>query len=686
MIPWTDVILATKWYLAIFILGFLGWVVLLPYAKKLPARGYGAGRAVGLILLGSLSWFLATLNIFDFTGQNLWVIVFFFVLVIWKKKDEVLATIKENWKEILISEIVYLVLFVIALAMKVHKPGITDIEKYMDIAFLNATMRTTSGVPVDPWYAGSVINYYYVGHWFVAMVAKMTSIASNYAFNLGYATVMMIAGSNIVLAGWSLSKKVFGGVLAVFLALLSSNIHPLLAWIHETPNYFFFSSGRFIDQVINEYPFYSFVVGDLHAHSLGLILATTSVVASIFLLQREKLDYYVVVFMGFLVGMMSSVNAFDVINLGLFSGIALFVYWLRNKPSIKSGFKILLAFAVPALIPFALFKSNFVNPVGGIGFDFMKTPITHVLMQFGIFFFIIFVGLATCAFIFRKKIKYFLSSLGEFGSVKGLLLFVGSITPETIVLFCVLLSGFILVILPEIAFFKDIYFTQNPPYARANTVFKVWYEAWMLLALSAGVVGALLHGWLSKKYSMRGKVIAVLILALPVSVGLYGDTVGWRTMNDSLPNTLDGLDYTRHFVGPQDYDIVQWARKNISGQPVVLEATGQSYSTYNWFSAFTGLPTIIGWQSHEWGWRYEKEAWNKVALKMGQVESIYKTKDPQTLKSMVNIAGISYVLVSQNEKSLYGVQDDVMKKAFGDPVFNSGRSALYKTGFTDKNM
>jgi hypothetical protein len=420
------------------------------------------------------------------------------------------------------------------------------------------------------------------------------------------------------------------------------------------------------------------VVGDVHAHSISLILTTCCVLISIVLFQQEKENYFVIGFLGFLVGMMTGVNAFDVINLGFLSGLVIFIFWLRNSPTIVKGVRILSAFAVSAFVPFIIFKSNFIAPVGGVGFTFWATPITHVLMQFGVFFFVILAFLVTAFALHKKDI---LSNFKKFTTIKNTLPTLKTVSGESIIIFVLAISGFVLVLLPQFVFFKDIYFLQNPPFARANTVFKVWYEAWMILGILSGVLGTIFYSWLSKKFSVKGKVIAIVVLFLPISVGMYGAHVGLKTMTDSLPNTIDGLDYTRHYEGPQDYQIVKWANENIKGQPIVLEATGQSYSTYNWFSAFTGLPTIIGWESHEWGWRYDKDAWNKIGLKMGQVEMIYKTKDPVALKALVQAGKIEYILVSPNEKTLYGASSDVMKKAFGDPVFDDGKSALYRTGY-----
>lgn len=676
--PWIDVLIVVKWYLILFVLGIVGWLLICNHTKNLPGFGYGAGRASGLVLIAGVSWILSTLGLLTFTPPILWGLLFLVFIFYHKRWKELVQVIKSQPREIIITELIFLTLFIIGYFLKSLKPAISDIEKYMDMALLNAVMRTEVGVPIDPWYAGSPVNYYYVGHWFIAVIAKMSNTISSYAFNLGFITVIAVSGINIVMTGWALSKRVWGGVLAVFLTLFISNIDPFLAWIKRTPDYFFYNSVRFIEHEINEYPFASFVIGEFHAHMLSLILTTLAILLSVLIFQNEKEKKFLVASLGFLVGLMFSVNAFDLINFGIYSGVVLTTYAIWKGLTFRRFIKTIFWFSVSASVPFLMFKINFVSPVGGIGIAIMKTPITHVLMQFGIFFALIFVSSSVLFFVYRKN-----KNRQNQENPKSWLGSFRSLSKETIAVGCIVLTGMILIVLSEFVFFKDIYFIQNPTFYRANTVFKVWYEAWVLLAITSGVLARLAYDQLSKFYHLKGKIFATVFIFIPIFVGSVGVVDGLKLLEDNMPNTLDGLAYINNPEAVQDYEIVGWARENISGQPIVLEATGQSYSTYNWFSAFTGLPTIIGWQSHEWGWRYEKDAWNKIAIKMGQVETIYKTTDPIKLKGLAEDSKISYVLVSPNEKNLYGVQDEVMKKAFGNPIFKTNKSALYKTDYDD---
>ncbi|MFZ2522901.1 MAG: DUF2298 domain-containing protein, partial [Minisyncoccia bacterium] len=493
------------------------------------------------------------------------------------------------------------------------------------------------------------------------------------------------AGSNILLAGWAMSKRFLGGVLSVFLALFASNFHPFLAWYHSTPNYFFFNSGRFIEQVINEYPLYSFILGDLHAHMLSLILTTTVVVLALALMSETKENKWLVASMGFLVGLMFSTNAFDIINYGIFCGVILVLYWFRKNFSMSEMLRTCVMFCIPFALPVIVFNMNFISPSGGLGFSFMKTPWAHVFMQFGVFITLYLLAFVIAMKVFRVEYTKWFKNFKWSQSWPELVRLIHTSSPEKIVLLGVIISGLCLALLPQFVFLKDIYFIQNPPFYRANTVFKIWYEAWILLALGAGVLGIMFFGWLSQVYKAFGKVLGVILLIIPIIISLFGFRIGYITLEDNLANTLDGLDYIQHQAGPQDYEIIKWARENIIGQPIVLEAAGQSYTNYNWFSAFTGLPTIVGWLSHEWGWRYDQNSWPVIAGKSGKVEIFYKTQNPEVVRGMAEEFQIGYVLVSENEKTSYRVENKTMESAFGKPIFDNGKSALYKTSFNAKN-
>jgi len=140
---------------------------------------------------------------------------------------------------------------------------------------------------------------------------------------------------------------------------------------------------------------------------------------------------------------------------------------------------------------------------------------------------------------------------------------------------------------------------------------------------------------------------------------------------------LDGLAYLEK-THPQDYQIIKWLGKNVKGQPIILEANGDSYTDYARISANTGLPTVVGWPVHEWLWR---GTYDVVAPRIKDVETIYITEDLNVTKNLIKKYNISYVVVSQLEKEKYPSLKEEKFKKLGEIVFNFGGSKLYKVSF-----
>ena len=88
-----------------------------------------------------------------------------------------------------------------------------------------------------------------------------------------------------------------------------------------------------------------------------------------------------------------------------------------------------------------------------------------------------------------------------------------------------------------------------------------------------------------------------------------------------------GLDATAFLEKdfPEDAGAIRWLQETVEGQPVVLEAQGDSYSDCERVSAMTGLPTVAGWYVHQWLWRNDLAALNG---RVEDVENIYTGTDP----------------------------------------------------------
>ncbi len=220
----------------------------------------------------------------------------------------------------------------------------------------------------------------------------------------------------------------------------------------------------------------------------------------------------------------------------------------------------------------------------------------------------------------------------------------------------------------EIVFLKDV-FAGN--YPRMNTVFKFYFQAWALLSITCGAAIYFIYegfqsivrynGW--ERWLLRG-VQAVWSVALVVFflVGMVYPIVGsYQRTNHYLQrtNSLDGLNYLQLY-DPGDYTAIRWLNSHVQGSPVIVEAynpQGGDYSDYGRISAFTGLPTLMGWAGHEYQWRVNwlNDAYNANDFygRGADISAIYTNTNPATVLSLMKRYDARYLYVGSLEKTTY---------------------------------
>ncbi|MDD4745582.1 MAG: hypothetical protein PHN53_13330, partial [Eubacteriales bacterium] len=103
-------------------------------------------------------------------------------------------------------------------------------------------------------------------------------------------------------------------------------------------------------------------------------------------------------------------------------------------------------------------------------------------------------------------------------------------------------------------------------------------------------------------------------------------------------------------------------------------------------SAFTGLPTVMGWETHEWLWRTSKANPNAYASfvlpRQNDVTTLYTTKNQAERKALIEQYQIAYIVIGdlergrfrsdpQQENSPSLVQEDLLAE-LGTVVFSQG--------------
>jgi YYY domain-containing protein len=224
-----------------------------------------------------------------------------------------------------------------------------------------------------------------------------------------------------------------------------------------------------------------------------------------------------------------------------------------------------------------------------------------------------------------------------------------SARPAEAIVLLMLMLALLLVLGCELVYLRDIF--EN----RMNTVFKFYYQAWMLLAIvgawGAGQIlgGRFRHGERVRRLALRA-VWAVPLLLL-VAGGLVYPTLALRmAFREQRAWTLDALTNMQQYQ-PGDYAGVQWLRENAAPDAVVLEAVGPEwYATSGRISSATGRPTLLGWDGHELQWRGgQPEAYNEISIRRDAATTIYTTPSVAQARELLTEYGVDYVFIGSQE-------------------------------------
>jgi YYY domain-containing protein len=823
-----------SWYLAISIAGWFTFAITFHLFKGLPDRGYSVSRIIGWLLWGYLFWILASIQIV----RNNWMgivacLAFLFFLGAWSLQKGKLKELKEWFsqerKTVLVFEAVFLVSFVAWSYIRSTNPDAVGTEKPMELAFINAILRSETFPPHDPWLAGYAISYYHFGYILVAMLARFTGTAGGVAFNLGSALVFALSATgasglvyNVITSrpqktdrGKSLQLSMLGPVMLLFFSNLEGFLHSLhnrgFFWKENTAGELYSSFWSWMDildldtapvqpfswiperfwwwwrasrviqdydmqlnprEIINEFPFFSFLLADLHPHVLAIPCALLCITLAFHALTKESparlfgkgrlriffspAEYLLI---AILTGAMGFLNTWDFpIYVILLASTTAFrqLYFINQEayPS-KLGhwFKefIIHSFAIGlgGLILYLPFYLSFSSQAGGILVNLIyPTRGVHLWVMFGGLF--VLLGLFLL-FLFRKEneLADSLPSLRKgillaLGLVSGLwfislvLFGLGLLNPElrnfypgslgatnpasllveslerrwmnggglltlialftlalTLILrsarrspyfpeflgnseiftLVLILLGCMLVIGTEFFFLRDQFGW------RMNTVFKFYYQAWILWAVASAIGTAILWISLNGKWRLAFQVclggvlfvgLVYPLLSLPSKSNLFNISE-WG---------LDGGAYLQ-FQNPAEMAAIGWLKTADFG--VIAEAvspTGGSYTGYGRVSTLSGLPGVLGWMGHESQWRGGPLA---MGNRQADLIRLFCSRDPTEINDVIQKYQIKYIFVGSLERSTYskgsesctrGINEAILSQLF-KPVFQSGDIIIY---------
>lgn len=330
-----------SWWAAVEALGLLALPLSLKVFRNLPDKGYAFSKILGLLCFSYVIWLSASTRLLPNHRLTMlfFLLAFSSLFVLWLRRHP--ATITKQLQAcrpaILTTEIVFLSTFVLWIVVRSYSPAILATEKPMDFAFLNSILRTSYFPPPDPWLSGFSLNNYYFGHCIVAVLTKLTDVPSAVGFNLAIALIFSLVAIGIFSLVYNLicarnskgqRQAIAFGLLGIMLVLIAGNLEGILElfysrgagspefwkWLnikglvqpyvsgqwYPTEHWWWwratrvidtFVNGQSLDYTITEFPIFSFLLADMHAHLLALPFALMVLALSFnVLLNREPIS------------------------------------------------------------------------------------------------------------------------------------------------------------------------------------------------------------------------------------------------------------------------------------------------------------------------------------------------------------------------------------------------------------
>jgi YYY domain-containing protein len=577
------------------------------------------------------------------------------------------------------------------------------------------------------------VSPYFVGLMGAVLMAVLGNLGTLRMLFQGYQRIVAPGG---VIEGVDIFTRLYWAAQGFFRTLSGAQLPYRISDWYWLPSRVIPAQGDI--EPITEFPFFTVLYGDPHAHLFALPVALLALAFSISVVfSRLHWKSWLGAAAGFIVGGLA-IGALYPINLSdiytyLPLGIAALVYaafrsngvWLpnglRSLPLMQRRF-ISAGLLVLLLVGLAYFLYQPYRAWYGQGYSSIlpwqgpRTPGMSYFAHWGLFLFIFISWLAWetrewmastplsalgklvpyKALIFSSFIFLSIFSIGlvvygvhigwmvvPLAAWAGILLLRPVSSDSRRVVLFLMGTGLAISLMVEVVVVRgDI--------GRMNTVFKFYLQSWTLFA----VIAAVILGWLFNalprwNFAWRG-IWQFGMVFLTASAFLYPLLASSAKIRDRMvpeaPRSLDGMAYMAHArynnLGAeidlnQDYHAIRWMQENISGSPVIVEATSPNqYAWFSRFSIYTGLPAVRGWEWHQIQQRVLAPT-NQVIERGYEVANFYQTSDLAEAYHFLEKYQVSYIVLGQVERSYY--QREGIEK------FSQLEGQMWRTVYQDRD-
>lgn len=766
------ILTVAAWYFMILAVGTVFYPLTRSVFRGLRDRGWGVSRFFALLLL-SLSVWLAAGQGGTFSARTIWhcfaAWAVFSFLVFLRSRREILNELNENRRRILTAELVFFLLFLFFLLIRL---GNSDLwhpykggEKPMDFSYFNAVIKSTVLPPYDPWFSGGTLNYYYYGFFVSGLLTKWIGIVPSVAYNLilaawyaflgigafsigatVYAALRPEAKETSVAKAGAVSVaflQVFGnlgtyGILGAqtvklgqeFLRQQGSSPDGIQAFFFGLlqllrgrkfqlyPGDWYWIPSRAIPgEPITEFPYFTFLYGDPHAHLFALPITVLALAWIVSLIRSDfgpsRISAWrrwttALIGGGVILGSLIPTNTWDfptyfLICAGAIVLIAVKPVFLVHAGSLRRVGIAVVSIALLTVVSIGLFYPYLLTNSRETSIQLWtgeRTPCWSYLMHWGLFLFAIITWFfhETADWLETVKLSAFrrfyerirgglfaaaafsVVTIGFFASRKvavGLIAFplmawalllilrADQAPLKRIVLFWIGTALFITLFVEFSALRGDI--------GRMNMVFKLYNQAWVLLSISSAAAIALTSDRFraadrtapgSGSVSGTRTVWRVALAVLVCGGALFTVTASLDKITDRIdrtaPRTLDGMAYMDSANYAQDgftMDLSQDARaiRWLQDHAAGSPTIVEGHaSEYKWGNRIT---VYTGLPSVV-GWNYHQRQQRTMMTeavwdRVRDVESFYNTTSESEARAFLEKYAVRYLIVGQLERGLY---------------------------------
>lgn len=602
----------------LILLWLAGWA-LFPLSHRiwwnlLPDAGLAVGRILALCLWTFTAFWLGSGGVpTRISALLIFPCLLAGAVILWRERDSLLKTVHEKRRSIIAGEALFLAVFLFFFLLRGFGPETVDGEKQMDMAMIAACTRADYLPPPNPYTAGErLVGYYYAGHLQTALLTHAVFSTPQWTYNLMCATVPALVFSALFSLCSALCRSLKWGLLAVCGVLCLGNLSPLrIVWpavfgqSPGAPEYF--STTRVIPYTINEYPFFTFAFGDLHAHLFAMPLAVL-VMCLAWALWRGGQSLPLISCSAALAVLVMT-NSWD---FPLYTLLAVLAVWGGHKAwrAKLTGVALLILLALGGA---SLFLLKLKTTSSGVHFIWPSSPPVAWLMIWGVF-----LAILVPALVRVKK------------------------SPESGFCIALVACGLLALVWSEVTWMGY----WPPPYHRQDTVFKFGLQAWYFCGTAAFCLA------LPQVAAGRWPRFVPFLYLPFVAVMLYASgLVVWGRAGEF--REFKGTNAWAQ-LSPYEQEAAQWLQTRAREGDFLIEAEkydGGDYTAYSRYANSTGVPAVIGPQSHSQQWLGRP---GEVLQRKQDVRSFYTTGDEATRLGILRKYQVRWIILGDLERREYG--------------------------------